>query len=105
LGGERYVVIARELTKTFETVHSDTASNLLAWLEQDPNQLKGEMVLIIEGHKVDENEILPEAIKTLKLLLTEMKPKRACAITAEIHGIKKNALYDIALSIKEEIDN
>lgn len=100
LGGERYVVIARELTKTFETIHSDTAQNLLAWLEQDPNQLKGEMVLIIEGHKVDENEILPEAIKTLKLLLTEMKPKRACAIAAEIHGVKKNALYDIALSLK-----
>ncbi|HBY88350.1 MAG TPA: 16S rRNA (cytidine(1402)-2'-O)-methyltransferase, partial [Colwellia sp.] len=49
LGGERYIVIARELTKTFETIHSDTAENLLTWLEQDANQLKGEMVLIIEG--------------------------------------------------------
>ena len=100
LGGERYVVIARELTKTFETVHSDTADNLLAWLEQDANQLKGEMVLIIEGYKTDVNEISSDVIKTLKLLLTEMKPKKACAITAEIHGVKKNALYDIALSFK-----
>ncbi len=41
-----------------------------------------------------------EVIKTLKLLLGEMKPKTACAITAEIHGVKKNALYDIALSFK-----
>lgn len=100
LGGGRYVVIARELTKTFETIHSETADNLLAWLEQDPNQLKGEMVLIIEGHKVDVNAISPEVIKTLKLLLGEMKPKKACAITAEIHNVKKNALYDIALSFK-----
>lgn len=100
LGGDRYVVIARELTKTFETIHSDTANNLQAWLEQDPNQLKGEMVLIIEGHKVDENAISPDVIKTLKLLLGEMKPKKACAIAAEIHGVKKNALYDIALSFK-----
>jgi 16S rRNA (cytidine1402-2'-O)-methyltransferase len=100
LGGDRYVVIARELTKTFETVHSDSAQNLLEWLEKDPNQLKGEMVLIIEGHKVDANAISAEAVKTLKLLLTEMKPKKACAITAEIHGIKKNALYEIALSLK-----
>ena len=100
LGGERYVVIARELTKTFETIHSDTAQNLLDWLEKDPNQLKGEMVLIIEGHKVDANEIPAEAVNTLKLLLTEMKPKKACAIAAEIHGVKKNALYDIALSLK-----
>jgi len=100
LGGERYVVIARELTKTFETVHSNTAENLLAWLEQDPNQLKGEMVLIIEGYKPDANEISAEAIKTLKLLLAEMKPKTACGITAEIHGVKKNDLYEIALSFK-----
>lgn len=100
LGGDRYVVIARELTKTFETIHSDTAENLLAWLEQDPNQLKGEMVLIIEGFKVDVNAISNDVIKTLKLLLAEMKPKKACAITAEIHGVKKNALYDIALDLK-----
>jgi len=101
LGGERYVVIARELTKTFETIYSDTAANLLEWLNKDPNQLKGEMVLIIEGHKVNPNAIAPKVIDTLKLLLKEMKPKTACAITAEIYGVKKNALYDIALSLKE----
>jgi len=100
LGGERYVVIARELTKTFETIYSDTAENLLAWLNEDPNQLKGEMVLIIEGFKVDPNDISLKVIDTLKLLLKEMKPKTACAITAEIYGVKKNALYDIALSLK-----
>ncbi len=101
LGGERYIVIARELTKTFETIHSDTAENFLAWLEQDANQLKGEMVLIIEGYKPAENEISKEVINTLKLLLAEMKPKKACAIAAEIYGVKKNALYDIALSLKD----
>jgi len=100
LGGERYIVIARELTKTFETIHSDTAVNLLAWLEQDANQLKGEMVLIIEGYKATENEISAEVINTLKLLLAEMKPKKACAIAAEIYGVKKNALYEVALGLK-----
>jgi len=100
LGGERYIVIARELTKTFETIHSDTAENFLAWLEQDANQLKGEMVLIIEGYKAAENEISKEVINTLKLLLAEMKPKKACAIAAEIYGVKKNALYEVALSLK-----
>lgn len=100
LGSERYVVIARELTKTFETVYSDTASNLVSWLEEDANQLKGEMVLIIEGYKASADEIPAEAIKTLKLLLAEMKPKKACAITAEIYSVKKNALYDIALTLK-----
>ncbi|PCH94595.1 MAG: 16S rRNA (cytidine(1402)-2'-O)-methyltransferase [Gammaproteobacteria bacterium] len=102
LGGERYIVIARELTKTFETVHSDTAANLLTWLQEDPNQLKGEMVLIIEGYQADVNEISSEVLNTLKLLLAEMKPKKACAITAQIHGVKKNALYEFALSLKNE---
>ncbi len=100
LGGERYIVIARELTKTFETIHSDSAASFLNWLEQDANQLKGEMVLIIEGYQAAENEISAEVINTLKLLLAEMKPKKACAITAEIHGVKKNALYEVALSLK-----
>jgi len=102
LGSERYVVIARELTKTFETIHSDTAANLLTWLQEDPNQLKGEMVLIIEGYQQNPNEISAQVIDTLKLLLAEMKPKKACAITAEIHGVKKNALYEFALSLKKE---
>tara|TARA_R110002050_G_scaffold216584_3_gene352619 strand:- start:549 stop:1400 length:852 start_codon:yes stop_codon:yes gene_type:complete len=100
LGSERYVVIARELTKTFETIYSDTAENLVAWLEQDANQLKGEMVLIIEGYKANPDEISVEVINTLKLLLAEMKPKKACAIVAEIYKVKKNALYEIALSVK-----
>jgi 16S rRNA (cytidine1402-2'-O)-methyltransferase len=102
LGGERYIVIARELTKTFETIHSDSAENFLIWLEEDANQLKGEMVLIIEGYKAKENEISAEVISTLKLLLAEMKPKKACAIAAEIYGVKKNSLYEVALSLKSE---
>lgn len=101
LGGERYVVMARELTKTFETIHSDSAENLLAWLQEDPNQLKGEMVLIIEGNKVDPNDIPAHVVATLKLLLSEMKPKKACAIVAEIYGVKKNALYDYVLAMKD----
>lgn len=100
LGGNRQIVIARELTKTFETIHADSAENILTWLNEDPNQLKGEMVLIIEGADIDPNDIPAVAIKTLKLLLNEMKPKTACAIAAEIHGVKKNALYQIALELK-----
>ncbi|WP_371376753.1 16S rRNA (cytidine(1402)-2'-O)-methyltransferase [Thalassotalea aquiviva] len=100
LGEQREIVIARELTKTFETIHADTAGNIYQWLNQDPNQLKGEMVLIIEGAKPDPNAIPEDAIATLKLLLTEMKPKKACAIAAQIHGVKKNALYQVALDLK-----
>ena len=97
LGGDRYVAIAREITKTFETIYSDNAGNLLTWLESDSNQLKGEMVLIIEGYQADEDSIPAKVIDTLKLLLAEMKPKKACAIAAEIYGVKKNALTVISI--------
>jgi len=100
LGGDRYVVIAREITKTFETIYSDTAENLLTWLNNDANQLKGEMVLIIEGHKIDQQAISPQILATLKLLITELPPKKACAITAKIYGVKKNSLYEVALALK-----
>jgi 16S rRNA (cytidine1402-2'-O)-methyltransferase len=102
LGGKRYVVIARELTKTFETIHSDSAENLLTWLSQDPNQLKGEMVLIIEGHKSSTDDIPSQVAGTLKLLVDELPPKKACAIAAQIYGVKKNTLYELALSLKNK---
>ena len=102
LGGQRYVVIARELTKTFETIHSDSAENLLTWLSQDSNQLKGEMVLIIEGHKSLIDDIPLQVAATLKLLIDELPPKKACAIAAQIYGVKKNTLYELALSLKNE---
>ncbi len=102
LGGERYVVIAREMTKTFETIYSDTAENLYIWLQNDANQLKGEMVLIIEGNKRDKHAISPQIIDTLRLLLDELPPKKACAIAAKIYSVKKNMLYELALSLKHK---
>ena len=99
LGGQRHIVLARELTKTFETIYADSAENLLAWLKQDPNQLKGEMVLIIEGHQIDPTAIPPEAEKALRLLVNEMPKKKACGIVAELYGIKKNKLYDLTLAM------
>ncbi|WP_185968039.1 16S rRNA (cytidine(1402)-2'-O)-methyltransferase [Thalassotalea sp. PS06] len=102
MGEDRYVVIAREITKTFETIHDATASELLAWLQQDANQEKGELVLMIEGKTAVIDDIPPIAKKTLNLLLKEMKPKKACAVTAEIFGLKKNDLYALTLAEKQD---
>ncbi len=100
LGADRQIVIARELTKTFETIRSDSAAGFVTWLSEDANQLKGEMVLIIEGKQIDPNAISPEIVNTLKILLEELPPKKACAVAAKIYGVKKNTLYDFALSLK-----
>ncbi|MGC7590177.1 16S rRNA (cytidine(1402)-2'-O)-methyltransferase [Bisgaard Taxon 46] len=98
LGGARYVVLAREITKTWETITGDSVANLRQWLQEDANRTKGEMVLIIEGKpKQEEAEINPQAIKTLKLLTEELPLKKAAAIVAELYGYKKNALYQYGL--------
>ena len=98
LGESRYVVLARELTKTWESIHGAPVGELLAWVKEDENRRKGEMVLIVEGFKVQSDDALPaDALRTLALLQTELPLKKAAALTAEIHGVKKNALYKYAL--------
>jgi len=103
LGESRYVVLARELTKTWETITGAPIGELLAWVKEDENRRKGEMVLIIEGFKVQSDDALPaEALRTLALLQAELPLKKAAAIAAEIHGVKKNALYKHALEQQGE---
>ncbi len=54
LGESRYVVLARELTKTWESIHGAPIGELVAWVKEDENRRKGEMVLIVEGFKAQE---------------------------------------------------
>ncbi|MCL6338997.1 16S rRNA (cytidine(1402)-2'-O)-methyltransferase [Pectobacterium carotovorum subsp. carotovorum] len=102
LGAERYVVLAREITKTWESIHGAPVGELLAWVKEDENRRKGEMVLIVEGHQVDDSALSAEALRTLALLRAELPLKKAAALAAEIHGVKKNALYRYGL---EQEDN
>ncbi|QEM88345.1 16S rRNA (cytidine(1402)-2'-O)-methyltransferase [Glaesserella parasuis] len=97
-GGERYVVMARELTKTWETIHGDPLAQLIDWLQQDSNRIKGEIVLIVEGKTADESEeFSPQVLKLLSLLSEELPLKKAAAIVAGTFGYKKNALYQYGL--------
>ncbi|QTF10263.1 16S rRNA (cytidine(1402)-2'-O)-methyltransferase [Brenneria izadpanahii] len=101
LGAQRYVVLAREITKTWESIHGAPVGELLAWVKEDENRRKGEMVLIVEGHKADAEALPAEALRTLSLLQKELPLKKAAALAAEIHGVKKNALYKHALDQQE----
>lgn len=100
LGNERHVVLARELTKQFETFLSGTAAELEQRLIDDVNQQRGEMVLMISGYETDmrpQDEPLPAAQKALALLCQELPLKKAAAIVAELYGERKNALYQWGL--------
>lgn len=98
MGAGRYVVLARELTKTWESIYGAPAGELLAWVLEDDNRRRGEMVLIVEGAEKDDDALPAEALRTLSLLQAELPLKKAAALTAEIHGVKKNALYRYALA-------
>jgi 16S rRNA (cytidine1402-2'-O)-methyltransferase len=101
LGGERRLTIARELTKTFETFHRCVLGEAVGWLESDTNQQRGEFVLLVEPAPLKPSEgIGEEAERVLKLLLVELPLKQAVKLAAEITGLKKNALYDFALTLQ-----
>ncbi|MDY6981461.1 MAG: 16S rRNA (cytidine(1402)-2'-O)-methyltransferase [Pseudomonadota bacterium] len=103
-GAEREVTLARELTKTFETIVHATLAELLERVQRDANQQKGEIVLVVAGKVAAADEVDAAALHTLQVLLGEMPLKQAAAVAARITGIKKNLLYETALQLKHEKD-
>jgi 16S rRNA (cytidine1402-2'-O)-methyltransferase len=98
---DRRITLCRELTKQFETVHTDRAGALPAWLAEDPNRGRGEFVLVLHAAPAATAAAAgPDAgaLRTLALLLRELPLKQAVALAAEISGAPRNALYQAALA-------
>ncbi len=93
LGGERRAVIARELTKLFETVLDGGLAVLLQRVNEDPNQQKGEFVVLVEGAGDDADARLAEGRRVQALLAKELPPSKAAKLAAEITGAPRKALY------------
>jgi len=101
-GGEREVVICRELTKTFETLHGAKLEVLQTWIREDDNRQRGEFVLLVKGAVVQAEEaISPEVLRTLEIMLESLSVKQAAALTSRISGVKKNLLYERALELSK----
>ena len=99
LGSQRTLVLARELTKMFETIHSCPLGEAHDWLLADANRQRGEFVLLVSAapELADEGE----GERVLKLLLDEGLPvKQAAKLAHAITGMAKNALYELALRLK-----
>jgi 16S rRNA (cytidine1402-2'-O)-methyltransferase len=102
-GVERRAVLARELTKQFETVISGDVQSLLRRVEDDPDQQKGEFVILVEGRESDASHAVDaEAERVLKVLLDELPIKTAAKLAARLTGRNKRALYERALSFREQ---
>ena len=101
-GSAREVVLCRELTKTFESIHGDALGNLLPWLLGDDNRQRGEFVVLVKGAtESPTQELDANAERVLDILLEELSTKQAAALAARITGVKKNLLYQRALSKSE----
>jgi 16S rRNA (cytidine1402-2'-O)-methyltransferase len=102
-GADRTAVVGRELTKLFETVESGHLAALLAWLRADPDQRKGEFVVLVQGAAPPGEAALDAAARrTLEVLVAELPLKQAVALAAKITGLSRNALYAQALALKQE---
>lgn len=102
-GADRHALLAREITKTFETLKGLPLGELRAFVEGDSNQQRGECVVLVAGWtQPEEDDVVgAEARRVLGLLLEEMPLKRAAALAAEITGVRKNLLYQVALEAQK----
>jgi len=101
----RVVTVCRELTKQFETVARMSAADLPRWLAADPNRSRGEFVLVVHAQsqgvgRDDSGHAAFEA--TLQTLLAALPLKQAVALTAELSGAPRNAVYERALALKRD---
>jgi 16S rRNA (cytidine1402-2'-O)-methyltransferase len=105
-GEAREATIARELTKTFETIHKASLKELCQWLKEDVNQTKGEFVVIVAG--IDEIQLqqlqLAKAEKLLKELLSYLPLKKAVQLAVEMTQVPKNVLYELALQYQKNTE-
>lgn len=94
LGAAREVVLAKELTKTFETFFCGTAQTALDWLESDVTHNKGEFVVLVQGAPPAQKQqtVSEESLRILKILSEHLSHREAVALTAQITGEKQNAL-------------
>jgi 16S rRNA (cytidine1402-2'-O)-methyltransferase len=103
LEARRTVVIAREITKAFETIASMPLATARAWLDEDANRARGEFVLVVDAPA---NEDVPETLspdvqRLLAALVAELPPARAARVAAEATGIAREVLYARAVAISK----
>lgn len=103
-GPERRIVIAKELSKLFETIHLCSLAEAACWFEADQNRLKGEFVLIIEANRSSADEEALEGERILTILLDDgVSVKQAAGLAAKISGAPRKVLYERALAMKNDV--
>ena len=100
-GGERQVVLAREVTKLFENIHRCRLDEAMDWLNSDPNNLRGEFVVLVSAAPARAEGLSAEVEHVLTVLLKELPLKQAVQLAVQITGVARNELYQRALALKQ----
>ncbi len=105
LDSARTLLIARELSKRFEQLHQCVLADAPAWLAADENHRRGEFVLVVgpPAAQADDAPDDAEARRVLAILLEALPATQAARLAARLTGGRRNALYDLALSLKPDI--
>ncbi len=93
LGADREAVLARELTKMFETVLGEPLGKLALRIASDPNQQRGECVVLVAGRGEAADAKLAEGQRVFAILREELPPAKAAKLAAVISGAPRKALY------------
>jgi len=101
-GSEREIVLAREVTKLFESIHRCRLADVMAWLNSDENNVRGEFVVLISAAAERVEGLSADAEYVLSTLLQELPLKQAVQLAVKITGIGKNELYERALVLKKD---
>jgi 16S rRNA (cytidine1402-2'-O)-methyltransferase len=101
-GADRPVGFAREITKTFETIKKMTLGELVEFIQNDSNQQKGEIVLVIGGATVEKDMEQEKLDQLLTRLLQDLSVKAASQLAADLTGIKKKIAYQRALELTDK---
>ena len=93
-GAEREAVLARELTKMFETVLGEPLAELAARVAADPDQQRGECVILVAGRGEEADAKLAEGQRIFVILREELPPAKAAKMAAAITGAPRKLLYE-----------
>lgn len=103
-GAARHGVIAKELTKTFETIKKGDLAELNAWVNADPDRQKGEFVVLLRGEEVKvQATVALTSQQVLEPLLHALPLKQAVKLATEITSKPRNELYQTALDLSKQL--
>ncbi len=98
-GAERAAVVARELTKRYETVYRGNLAQLAQRALEDKDFARGEITIVVAGAAAQEGGDAQLLARALPLLLKDLPPARAAAVAAQLSGVPRARAYAQAMQL------